>query len=198
MSGANKDLGVLSYEKGTMHDVVYDVNGGFEDWAYGASWDTKNVPHVCEVYTSDGLLPEKIHYNDFSNRAFVYLVETGFDKTPKDDQLGNEIAVFDPDNEDAIWGHISRNTFLSLKFAEYIRPQLSIESMEYSKGLIIDFRVSGCIKLNELKIKDLSFFIISNKYEERSGNFIITVVINQINKIMRNIEVLYKCDQHWN
>lgn len=32
-----------------MKDVVYDVNGGFEDWAYGASWDKKNVP-----LTTDG------------------------------------------------------------------------------------------------------------------------------------------------
>ena len=27
-----------------MHDLVYDVNGGYEDWAYAASWDKKNVP----------------------------------------------------------------------------------------------------------------------------------------------------------
>lgn len=26
-----------------MHSIVYDVHGGFEDWAYAASWDNKNV-----------------------------------------------------------------------------------------------------------------------------------------------------------
>lgn len=30
-----------------MHSVVYDVNGGFEDWAYGGSWDTENVTKFC-------------------------------------------------------------------------------------------------------------------------------------------------------
>lgn len=59
-----------------MKDIVYDVNGGFEDWAYGASWDKKNVPT-----TSDGkkVIPP---YNSITNRAFVYLVEAGYDKIP--------------------------------------------------------------------------------------------------------------------
>lgn len=29
---------------------MYDVFGGFEDWAYGASNDKKNVPKQCSMY----------------------------------------------------------------------------------------------------------------------------------------------------
>lgn len=73
-----------------MKDIVYDVNGGFEDWAYGASWDRKNVP-----LTTDGTknIPP---YNSITNRAFVYLVEAGYDKVPQDYELGNELAIFHP------------------------------------------------------------------------------------------------------
>lgn len=31
-----------------MQNVVYNVYGGYEDWAYGASWDTINVPKFCK------------------------------------------------------------------------------------------------------------------------------------------------------
>ena len=64
---------------GTMHDVVYDVNGGFEDWAYGASWDKDSVPHTCG---KNLLNSNPVHHSDQSNRAFVYLIEAGYDKTP--------------------------------------------------------------------------------------------------------------------
>jgi len=40
-AGENINLGVEKYLIGTMHDIVYDVHGGFEDWAYAASWDKK-------------------------------------------------------------------------------------------------------------------------------------------------------------
>ena len=29
-----------------MHDIVYDVNGGYGDWAYAASWDKSAVPKL--------------------------------------------------------------------------------------------------------------------------------------------------------
>lgn len=49
----------------------------------------------------------------------MYLVEAGYDKIPDDNELGNELSVFHPYDENAIWGHISRNTFMCLKFMEY-------------------------------------------------------------------------------
>ena len=31
------------YELGDLSSTIYPVNGGLEDWAYGASWDNKDV-----------------------------------------------------------------------------------------------------------------------------------------------------------
>lgn len=43
VSGYNSLLNIKPYEIGTMQETVYNVRGGFEDWAYGASWDKKNI-----------------------------------------------------------------------------------------------------------------------------------------------------------
>lgn len=59
-----------------MHDIVYDVNGGYGDWAYAASWDKSAVPKLRDPKNSNS----SITYNDNSNWAFVYLVEAGYDK----------------------------------------------------------------------------------------------------------------------
>lgn len=32
---------ITDYVLGDMSSTVYPVNGGLEDWAYGASWDTQ-------------------------------------------------------------------------------------------------------------------------------------------------------------
>jgi hypothetical protein len=32
-------LDVEEYKIGKMHEIVYDVYGGFEDWVYGGSWE---------------------------------------------------------------------------------------------------------------------------------------------------------------
>jgi hypothetical protein len=37
IAGKNKSLQIEKYKTGRMHDVVYDVYGGFEDWVYGGS-----------------------------------------------------------------------------------------------------------------------------------------------------------------
>lgn len=50
MAGENKSVEVYEYKLGLMQDVVYDVYGGFEDWAYGASWDKLNVPSCAENF----------------------------------------------------------------------------------------------------------------------------------------------------
>lgn len=47
-AGGNENLKIDHYNTGNLQSTVYDVNGGFEDWAYGASWDLKNVPLSCQ------------------------------------------------------------------------------------------------------------------------------------------------------
>lgn len=92
LSEKNEKLKINKYESGDLQDTVYDVNGGFEDWAYGASWDTDNVSKTC---FSDNY-PEKWPktYDDVSNRNFVYLVEASNNKIPAAEKMGNELAIY--------------------------------------------------------------------------------------------------------
>lgn len=41
IAGKNDWYNMGLYTVGNIHSVVYDVYGGFEDWAYGGSWDLK-------------------------------------------------------------------------------------------------------------------------------------------------------------
>lgn len=193
ISGENKLLKVEEYKIGTMQDIVYDVGGGFEDWAYAASWDTVNVSKTCGVDTGYQI----INYTDTSNRAFVYLIEAGYDKIPDEEDLGNELSIFEPDNENAIWGHISRNTYLSLKFSELMKPFISISEMVYDKGLIIKFTVKGCHTLNEVSVDDRKFVVVSSQKEENTGYHLVELVVTQINKYMHDIGINIKCDSDW-
>ena len=67
---------------------MYDVYGGYEDWAYGASFD-KNKPDHCVVNEKR----VKTEYNNITNRAFTFLVEAG-PKLPRANTGGNEKDVF--------------------------------------------------------------------------------------------------------
>lgn len=93
--------------------MVYNVNGGFEDWAYGGSWDKHNVTDYCEFSTNTTLTSRfktskdkhksydidakqniKISYNKDALKSLVFLVEAGYDKIPKQDTLGNELYFY--------------------------------------------------------------------------------------------------------
>jgi len=76
------------------------------------------------------------------------LIEAGRDKIPNPKTVGNELSIFKPYDDKAIWGNISRNTFLAMKFAQYINPNVKIDSVKYSKGLIFRLRIIGCVKVN--------------------------------------------------
>lgn len=193
ISGENKLLNVEEYKIGTMQDIVYDVGGGFEDWAYASSWDKTNVSKTCGAKNGH----ENINYTDVSNRAFVYLVEAGYDKIPEEEDLGNELSIFEPDNENAIWGHISRNTYLSLKFAELMKPFITITELIYDKGLIFKFIVKGCHTLNEVTVDDRKFVVVSSKKEENTGHHFVELVITQVDKYIPDITINVKCDSDW-
>ncbi len=63
-----------------MTDIVYPLRGAFEDWAYGASFEKETVSKNCASKNLDNSNIYKykdIQYDDFSNRAFIFLVEAG-------------------------------------------------------------------------------------------------------------------------
>lgn len=183
-AGHNDKLGVEEYDIGTMHDVVYDVNGGFEDWAYGASWDRKNVPKSCN---NSSIGNEEITYQEESNRAFVYLIEAGYDKTPKEETLGNELAIFKPFKKEAIWGHVSRNAHLSLKFAEYMNPSINIDSVKFDKGIFIKLRVIGCVKMTDVQVEKLNYLILKKNYEPNTGHHLVSLAVTEIQNYIPEI-----------
>ena len=69
--------------------------GGFEDWAYGASW-SEQVEPTCKTSNGNGNTSVKrdaftaanYTYTESSNRCLVYLIETSEDKEPEPHTLG--------------------------------------------------------------------------------------------------------------
>lgn len=68
------------------------MNGGYEDWAYGASWDVNNVPKYCNIENN---IKIPINYPSQTNRALTYLIEAG-EKLPPLNTGGNELDVINP------------------------------------------------------------------------------------------------------
>ena len=116
------------------------MNGGYEDWAYGASWDLVNVPQTCNSSIKNKVDP----YPAESNRAFVFLVEAG-DKIPKAEKQGNELSLFYPDDPKSIYGNVSRNMNLIFTFAEMMNPFLVFKNIQIEQEkLILDMELRGC------------------------------------------------------
>ena len=63
--------------------MIYAVNGGMEDWAYGGSWLAAGKID-CNPTTFGGNYAGKTHYNDATHRAINLLVEASFVKAPPD------------------------------------------------------------------------------------------------------------------
>lgn len=82
----------FQYPIGKMNDMVYPVRGGFEDWAYSASWEGYPViTEGCNPHTYGGYDRERTMYSkNFPEaiRAISFLLETSDDKTPKESNLG--------------------------------------------------------------------------------------------------------------
>jgi hypothetical protein len=83
-----------SYPVGRMNPIVYPVDGGMEDWAYGGSWDTPNVK-PCAPTSFGGYPREKTVYNSAVLRAFNILVEAADAKGPPVAKLGTHPLLTD-------------------------------------------------------------------------------------------------------
>eukprot|EP00943_MAST-04B_sp_MAST-4B-sp1_P007467 g7467.t1 len=104
----------------------YDVNGGMEDWAYAASWETEYI-FPCKPSTAffNGYAVEKTKYNNVSNRAMNFLVETSVNKDPPSSTYGTRASVFNPSDRNNN-GHVSRNIRLALMMTEMVQPYIYI------------------------------------------------------------------------
>ena len=82
------------YETGDMNDILYGVNGGFEDYAYAGSWENQLQAEQCTPSTYDGYPAEKTQYDDATLRTFNILVEISKTKDPPSSQLGTNVDLF--------------------------------------------------------------------------------------------------------
>mmetsp|Transcript_16788 Transcript_16788/g.37751 ORF Transcript_16788/g.37751 Transcript_16788/m.37751 type:complete len:736 (-) Transcript_16788:43-2250(-) len=106
--------------------LIYAVEGGMEDWAYGGSWDSKFMT-TCNPSTYGGYSKSKTQYEDSTLRSFNLLVETSNDKDPFESSLGSDEDLFNPRGVGN--GHISRNIRLTLMVADVVEPYSSIVSI---------------------------------------------------------------------
>ena len=142
------------YKLGEMNHVIYPVEGGMEDWAYGGSWHSEKT--YCKPNTYKGYRKEKTTYDDETLRTVLYLVETSDNKIPNANTLGTRYqrtaeqdsgskskkTKFDSNN--LLYpathgdGHIPRNIRLSLGVLNAVEPYIKIQYVK-PKG----FRKSG-------------------------------------------------------
>lgn len=131
------------YPHDSMNDLVYPVNGGMEDWAYGGSWDLDLVK-PCTPSTFGGYDISKTTYNNATLRAFNFLIETSDRKEPNSNTLGSDDGLFNESPGDGN-GHISRNVRLAQMMIDTVEPYVSVVAVE---NIIIDDIIPSSTKLN--------------------------------------------------
>lgn len=111
-----------SYPFGDMGKLVYPVNGGLEDWAYGASWTDQAV--VCRPETLGGYPASKTAIERNTRRCVTYLVETSQAKRPEAYTLGSsdDIEIKGAKGD----GHIPRNVRLLFSVIDAIEPYIKL------------------------------------------------------------------------
>ena len=102
---------------------MYPVDGGMEDWAYSASWESQYSPNVIskcnKIDESIRMEPSDLSYGPQSVRSLVYLVETADSKMPAEAYLGASEGL--QGNQPA-YGHIPININLCLALADLLQP----------------------------------------------------------------------------
>ena len=123
---ANRFGNVKQYPTARLGRDPYDVNGGMEDWAYAASWETEYIK-PCQPSKNhfNGYDISKTIYNNVSNRAMNFLVETSNNKDPSSTLYGTKESVFNPSDR-INNGHCSRNIRLAMMMTEMVQPYIHI------------------------------------------------------------------------
>jgi len=78
-----------------MSETVYPVQGGLEDWAYGAAWDNKGgdgTHYKCHPRTYP-LAQDSLDLKNQENvKSLIYLIETDSSKKPEEWTLGGRMT----------------------------------------------------------------------------------------------------------
>lgn len=194
-AGENKNFDIPKYDVGLLQDIVYNVRGGFEDYAYSASFDKENISKMCK---HQSLLSQEVvmetNYDDFSHRAFVYLVESSKEKIPKESTLGRKMLTNLDRFDIAEWGHVNRNINLILRFAQIISNFAVVESIRFESGFVFEISIYGCLTLDEIK-PDYGFEVVSKKYDNRLTKWSIIMKINSDLEVIPKLTINVECDK---
>ncbi|KAG7389487.1 hypothetical protein PHYPSEUDO_010372 [Phytophthora pseudosyringae] len=154
------------YPDGTMNDVVYAVNGGYEDHGYAASWEneftTPKPMKECNPSSFGGYPAAKTRYNNATHRAFNVLIETSDSKQPNATSLGDSSTLSDKALSDYLpatemVGHIPRNVRLSLLYIDLVQPYVLWKShpdnTSVEKAATFKWEVAGAITVDSTQLK---------------------------------------------
>lgn len=204
---SNPKMNVDKYLTGTMTDIVYPVDGGLEDWAYGAGWENQytldnTVIVNCKQFNNENIT---MNTNKSHIKSLLFLVECAEDKIPEESLLGND--TFDKKDQ---WGHITRNIALSLSYIDLIKPYINIIEVKVENFTIeIDYKVQGCIDVSETYLlyrnhsinTNLPFNIQTNKTEGpgfwQSKNHIFNEKISLFANQSFDVSIVANCDKKW-
>eukprot|EP00916_Digyalum_oweni_P004935 GHVL01008842.1.p1 GENE.GHVL01008842.1~~GHVL01008842.1.p1 ORF type:complete len:498 (+),score=104.33 GHVL01008842.1:60-1553(+) len=170
-SAGKDDIGNSWYTYAPTNDIVYPVDGGMEDWAYAASWDSSAVKH-CTPETYGGYPSERTDYNgDGSARCLLFLAEMDDLKTPPSASLGFSTEMWKASTSD---GHIARNMRLALKLIELASPDiifasLPLHTLQPGESFEFDFYGSGCLNMS-----DISLILLKGSCDTIGGNLTVS------------------------
>ena len=208
-AGGNQEWHIDNFKTGTMESIVYDVNGGYEDWAYGGSYQQKFLTMNClpkgSKYSKDFLMTD-----ENSNRVFIFLVEAGLQKTPSEGTLGNQLSVFNKSDDMATIGNISRSVTLMKQFFEVMRPfpfvkEMKIDQKTKSMEIILD--VKGCQNVDSVQVVSpptsaFDMKVQNKSYSENTQSNLVKLEMSfpnfeELSKSPFNLELNIQCDSAW-
>lgn len=132
----------LKYPVGDMGALVYPVNGGMEDWAYGASWAGQGVE--CHPETLGGYPKEKVKIEPGAQRCVTYLVETAREKKPQEHTLGGHENIMEKGAPED--GHVPRNVRLLVSAVDAVEPYIVVDEksgLNEDKVPVVSWLVGG-------------------------------------------------------
>ncbi|POM72898.1 Hypothetical protein PHPALM_10320 [Phytophthora palmivora] len=154
------------YPDGTMNDVVYAVDGGYEDWGFAASWEnaytTPKPIGECNPSSFGGYPAAKTKYNNATHRAFNVLIETSDSKQPNATSLGDSSTLSDKALADYLpatemVGHVPRNVRLSLLYIDLVQPYVLWKTHPHNttvtEAATFKWEVAGAITVDNTQLK---------------------------------------------
>ncbi len=150
------------YPFGAMTDMVYDVNGGMEDWMYAAGWENgqqlgktgSNTAPItrCDPQTYGGYSHSKTKYETQSLRTIQYLVEMSNLHTPPEKDLGHKNEFDEPPSNNH--NHVARNLRLALVMGEMAQPGIiflnnPVTKVSSGQEIKAKFYAVGCEKISK-------------------------------------------------